>query len=224
MGRPKKRKREIEQARRHILRAAARVFAGKGFAAASMQEIAAEAGYSPPSLYSYFKGKQAILDSLLEQLEEESVGFFQVDFPSGLSLRQRLELLLMRQAEWVENNREAFVFFSRREGMAATTPSDPEAVPPHYVAQLAEWLAEHAGPDELHGHSSRMAAYLLWGIQHAMFTRWLAEHTPSSPRAIIPHVVSFFLHGLPGPAGTQSAAPTSPDSSPPPRDESGRPA
>lgn len=50
-----------------LLAAAAEVFAQKGFDAATMTEIAAEAGASIGSLYQFFPTKAALADALLEQ-------------------------------------------------------------------------------------------------------------------------------------------------------------
>jgi len=53
--------RRAEARRYEILRAASKVFRERGFAAASMREIAAEADLSPGNLYHYFAGKVEIL-------------------------------------------------------------------------------------------------------------------------------------------------------------------
>jgi AcrR family transcriptional regulator len=50
-----------EARRVEIMRAAARVFRQRGFAAAGMREIASAAGLSPGNLYHYFAGKEEIL-------------------------------------------------------------------------------------------------------------------------------------------------------------------
>lgn len=50
-----------------LLAAGAQVFAQKGFDAATMTEIAAEAGASIGSLYQFFPTKAALADALLEQ-------------------------------------------------------------------------------------------------------------------------------------------------------------
>lgn len=204
MARPKKRKREIESTRRHIIDAAARVFAAKGFAGASMQAIATEAGYSPPSLYSYFDGKQAILDALLKQLHKDAEDLFEIAYPSGLSFRQKLELLLMKHVNTVEKNHEAYVFFNRHEGMTEAAEAGDIVSPIPYIKRITDWLAEVAQPEDLGGRPAEEAAYLLWGVQHALFTRWLAEETPGSAAKLASEIVVFFMGGLAAVASQES--------------------
>src|SRR6188472_2610773 len=50
-----------------ILRAASRVFAKKGFAAAKISDIAREAGLSHGLVYHYFENKDAIFGAILEE-------------------------------------------------------------------------------------------------------------------------------------------------------------
>src|SRR5207244_7239722 len=50
-----------DRRRLEILRAAARVFRHRGFAAAGMREIAVAADLSPANLYHYFRGKEELL-------------------------------------------------------------------------------------------------------------------------------------------------------------------
>ena len=59
-------RRELELARKRegILMAAARAFARGGYHVTTMQDIAREAGYTPPSLYAYFTGKEQIFGEL----------------------------------------------------------------------------------------------------------------------------------------------------------------
>ncbi|GAA5153772.1 TetR/AcrR family transcriptional regulator [Microbacterium pseudoresistens] len=56
-----------------LLRAASRLFAAKGFAAASIEEIGAAAGVSGPAVYRHFDGKQGILGALLIGVSEDLV-------------------------------------------------------------------------------------------------------------------------------------------------------
>ncbi|MBS2533604.1 TetR/AcrR family transcriptional regulator [Catenulispora sp. NF23] len=55
-----------------ILDEAARLFATRGFAATSMQEIATALGTSRPALYHYFTGKDEILTRLVQGLADDS--------------------------------------------------------------------------------------------------------------------------------------------------------
>lgn len=67
VGRPPGRSGSYEAQRVHILTIAAAVFARRGFDAASMRELAAEAGLSVGSLYHYFASKEAVMEGLIDR-------------------------------------------------------------------------------------------------------------------------------------------------------------
>lgn len=169
-----------------------------------MQEIASEAGYSPPSLYTYFEGKQGILDALLKQLHQDAEDLFEIAYPSGLSFRQKLELLLIKHVNTVEKNHEAYVFFNRHEGMSAAADAGEVVSPAPYIKQISAWLTEVAKPEDLGGKSAEEAAYLLWGVQHALFTRWLTQDVPGSAAKLASEIVTFFIGGLAAVASEES--------------------
>jgi AcrR family transcriptional regulator len=126
MMRPTRRERAAEHTREDILVAAARVFARKGYAAAGVQEIAAEAGFAAASLYSYFKGKRAIWDALRDKIIAEFEALMEKPLPAGLSLEQRLELVLSEQLGWAEGRRDEFVaVMSPPPAEASDGPSRP---------------------------------------------------------------------------------------------------
>jgi AcrR family transcriptional regulator len=56
-----------EQTRRRLLEAAARVFRRRGYRGASVEAIAAEAGYTVGAVYSNFEGKDDLVLALLEE-------------------------------------------------------------------------------------------------------------------------------------------------------------
>lgn len=56
-----------KEARARLVEAAAKVFARRGFAGSSMDEIAEEAGFSKGALYWHFAGKEDLFFALLEE-------------------------------------------------------------------------------------------------------------------------------------------------------------
>ncbi len=62
-----------EVRRRKVCAAALRVFSTRGYRAASMQDIAAEAGMGKASLYHYIGSKEEVLTELYEEVLRENV-------------------------------------------------------------------------------------------------------------------------------------------------------
>src|SRR5262245_39336465 len=58
-------KSELNPVARHIARAAARLFAERGYEATSVREIVEAAGVAKPTLYYYFRSKEGLAQALL---------------------------------------------------------------------------------------------------------------------------------------------------------------
>ncbi len=69
-----RKERERQQHRQEILSAALELFAEKGFAGVSMQEIAAAAEFATGTLYKFFPSKEDLFFELLESTTEEGLG------------------------------------------------------------------------------------------------------------------------------------------------------
>ncbi|PMR76707.1 TetR family transcriptional regulator [Billgrantia endophytica] len=63
----------MEETRAKLIRAARQAFATKGYAAASMDDITAEAGLTRGALYHNFGGKKGLLQAVVDQIDQEMV-------------------------------------------------------------------------------------------------------------------------------------------------------
>ncbi len=66
----------------HIRDAAMRVFVRRGMDAATMQDIASEAGLSAGAIYRYFQSKEALTRSVFDYCRDQSRGLFE-EIPAG---------------------------------------------------------------------------------------------------------------------------------------------
>jgi AcrR family transcriptional regulator len=193
--------------------AAARAFARGGYHATTMQDIAREAGYTPPSLYAYFTGKEQIFGELAALLSREFVAVFDEPVPIGLSFPERLELLLRQLFEKSERYRDAVtVFLVARlsgetlmtEGMTRGTSAGTDF---SSVQLLTTWLRKNTRRGELGEHRPEEMGVALAGLAHAFCIQWLAEGSPTSSASLASLVVSQFLYGALGTATGTATAP-----------------
>lgn len=197
---------EIARTREDILVAAARALGRRGFGSVSMQEIAAEVGFTAPALYAYFPGKEEIFSELKAMLQREIADTFRPPPPAGQSFRRQLSILLGRQLEWADRRRDVLLAFTamraRGEAMAFRAQGGQAQLDPgpraHLVA-MARWLrqaAEHA--DDLGGCDPDDAAHLLFGICHGFLLRWLFSGSQSRLADDTERILDFFFHGVCG--------------------------
>jgi AcrR family transcriptional regulator len=94
------------QARREaILAAAAGTFARAGYAATSMEDIAAASGVTKLIVYRHFDSKEALYRSLLEQVFKRQAELFVDNVTKGLQAAGATQALLAVAREWPDGFR-----------------------------------------------------------------------------------------------------------------------
>ena len=104
-----------------ILQTASRHFLQDGFAATSIEQIAAEAGVSKVTIYNHFGDKEALFSESVATECERISGSFRIDAEPDLDLRQRL--IAVGEALSAFLSRPEMVQFERR--IAAETEREP---------------------------------------------------------------------------------------------------
>src|SRR5688572_8715706 len=88
-----------DRKRAAILDAAVAEFRQSGYAATSMDRIAASAGVSKRTVYNHFPSKEALFAQILEQLWERSVEGVDLAYRKDRSLREQLLDLLKQKLQ-----------------------------------------------------------------------------------------------------------------------------
>lgn len=167
-----RRARVRERAREDILLAAAGVFASRGYAAATLAELAEAAGYAAASLYRYFAGKEEIFRSLVELLVAEVSATFEAPVDRTLPLAARLEALFAAQGQLARQRREIWDLLASAHAsdapgsLGGRSLRDPRAGLEFYQEQLHAWLRRHATARELRC-PVQVAARVIAGIAFA---------------------------------------------------------
>lgn len=116
MPRPKRTETEVQWRRERILAASAVVFQRVGFAAATMEEIAREAEYSPAALYNYFRSKEEIIVAAIEQVVDQMTRILVEPMPFSMPFEQRLRWRVQRMTETAFANRGLLMTLEGADG------------------------------------------------------------------------------------------------------------
>jgi TetR/AcrR family fatty acid metabolism transcriptional regulator len=182
---PSRRKRETEARRREILEAATRVFARRGFHAATTAEVAAEAGVAVGSIYLCFKMKEELYFSLVSEKAEELLSFLHAELARAPTTLGKLRRLVVAELEFFNRNREFLrVYLSTRSGLEWTLKDDfGEAVRRKYAAYIEMVTAiikRGIDEGELRAAPPADLAHALVGMVNSVVSRWVAEDKPEA--------------------------------------------
>lgn len=147
--------------RQTIVEAASKRFFDEGFAATSIEQIAADAGVSKVTIYNHFGDKRALFAASVELECEKMRGHFSIEeMPNG-SIRERLETIA--HAMFAFLSRPEMIQFERR--IAAETEHEPsigeaflKAGPWRMKAAFSAYLAHAHASGELDIENPELAA------------------------------------------------------------------
>ncbi|MCU1467064.1 MAG: hypothetical protein JWM72_2992 [Actinomycetia bacterium] len=133
-----------------VLQAAAEAFAHAGYAATSMDEIAATAKITKLIVYRHFPSKESLYRAVLEQVFERQVELFLANIAQGLEAEGSTRALLEVAREWPDGFRLLWRHAAREPqfGEYALSLRDVavnaarEVVTPLVAPELAEWAAQ----------------------------------------------------------------------------------
>ena len=175
-----------------ILLAAARVFAEAGYRASTVQMIAKEAGFTPPTVYAHFGSKRALFESLVVIVLEELFVALNRPQPEGLSLAQELELRIRDLFEVAERRRDAFAMLLRHpyDLPKLTEHSDTERLIERH------WETFFAGHEETLGdRTPAECALVLEGVLTHWVKAWIVSGEGSAASQAR-RVVEIVLRGI----------------------------
>lgn len=147
--------------RERIVEAASRRFFEDGFAATSIEQVAADAEVSKVTIYNHFGDKRALFSAAVGHECERMRGFFCLDNMEAGTIRQRL--FVIGEAMFAFLSRPQMLQFERR--IAAETEHDLaigraflEAGPWRMKAAFSAWLAHASAAGELSIPDPQLAA------------------------------------------------------------------
>jgi AcrR family transcriptional regulator len=136
--------------RQALLRAAAASFGHGGYAATSMDEIAAAAGVTKLIVYRHFEAKENLYRAVLEQVFERQVELFLANIQLGLDAEGTTRALLAVAREWPDGFRLLWRHAAREPQFAdyalhlrdVAVNAARQVVAPIVPPEMAEWSAQ----------------------------------------------------------------------------------
>jgi AcrR family transcriptional regulator len=98
---------DVDERRRQLLSASARIFTERRYDEVSMSEIAAAAGISKGLLYHYFTSKQELFRATLEDAARDLAARIQPD--ESLPPAERVSRSVDAYLDWIEANEDSYV-------------------------------------------------------------------------------------------------------------------
>ncbi len=196
-----RKEREYLAHREEILSAAEKVFAAKGFFPTKMSDIARRAEFGTGTLYKYFKSKEELYFTLIDEKAEEINRLVKAELSQKSSAVERIKNALKLQFEFVERNRDFFRIYISERSRFEWTVKDDLGKGIHekmvsYIDILSEVISQGIKKGEFRAMDPRDLAHGFVGIANSFVFEWLISREPYALTSKLHTVIEIFLNGV----------------------------
>lgn len=177
-----------------IIIAAAKIFASKGYHAATLDEIAAEIGISKPALYYHIKNKEEILKEIISRIMEpmESVAKMgRSDLPPRKRMGNMIRMLIQFAAERKETTQIALelnkMLPKRSHDALKKRQKDVEQV-------LQDTLSDGMKNGDFTVCDTKIIAFAILAVSNSIY-RWYQPDGKFTHSQIADHFIKLLEHG-----------------------------
>jgi len=200
MGKIGRKEREHLAHRGEILRAAEKVFAAKGFFQTTMSEIAQAAEFGTGTLYKYFKSKEDLYFTLIDEKTDQINRLVSDELSRKNSAIERIKNVLILELEFIERNRDFFRIYTSEGSRFEWSIKDDCGKKVHdkmvdYIHLLAQVLKQGMKVGELKPMDPMDLAHAFEGIVHSFIFEWLINPQPYPLVSKAETVLEIFLRG-----------------------------
>ncbi len=196
-----RREREYLAHREEILSAAEKVFAAKGFFPTTMSDIARRAEFGTGTLYKYFKSKEELYFTLIDEKVEEINRLVKTELSQRDSAVERIKKVLRLQFEFIERNRDFFRIYISERSRFEWTVKDDLGKGLHekmvsYIDILSDVIRQGIKKGEFRSMDPKDLAHAFVGIVNSFVFEWLISREPYPLVSKLDTVLEIFLNGV----------------------------
>ena len=195
-----RREREKAMHRREILEAAKRVFAQKGFAATTIDEIAQEAEFSKGAMYVYFDSKEDLFFSLIQEKLDDIEERLREVVESSDDPETKIRDLVETHLTFFEEDKDFFqIIASEQPRLGAETESRLRENMRERCTRgldlIEKVMQDGVSAGMLKEIAPRLLATGLVGIIHAFTANWILTGGEEALTERKPVILELFLDG-----------------------------
>ncbi len=185
-----------EPTRERILAAAIKVFAQKGYHAARMDDIVAEARSSKGAVYFHFPGKEqlflALIDAFAEKLEQRLATAIAAEQGGMRRVEAALEAGLQVFGEY---RGLAKIFLVQAVGLGQSFEEKRRGILDRFARLIQTHLDEAIADGDIPPIDTEIAALVWIGAINELVMRWIQDGQPT-PERILPALRTMLLRSI----------------------------